>query len=65
MLSKATVLTAPEYAMRSDIQRLEQTVERLQNDVERLTEQVTFLESLLEKRAQDAYLTETTAESQL
>jgi hypothetical protein len=51
MLTKATVLTAPEYAMRSDIQRLEQTVERLQNDIERLQEQVSFLENLLQKRS--------------
>jgi hypothetical protein len=50
MLSKATVLTAPEPAIRSELQRLEQTVERLQNDVERLQEQVAFLENLLQNR---------------
>lgn len=63
MLSKATVLTAPEPAMRGDIQRLEETVERLQNEVERLTEHVAFLERLLEGRDEQKYLTETTADS--
>lgn len=55
MLSKATVLTAPEPARRNDIQRLEETVERLQSDVERLLEQVAFLENLLQERAEKAY----------
>ena len=63
MLSKATVLTAPEPALRGELQRLEQTVERLQNDVERLQEQVAFLENLLQNRARDHYLTETTADT--
>ena len=63
MLSKATVLTAPEPALRGELQRLEQIVERLQNDVERLQEQVAFLENLLQNRARDHYLTETTADT--
>jgi hypothetical protein len=62
MLSKATVLTAPEPAMRADMQRLEDTVERLQAEVDRLTEHVAFLEQLLEKRAEPTYLTESTSE---
>lgn len=62
MLSKATVLTAPEPAIRSDLQRLEQTVEKLQNDLEQLQEQVNFLEKLLQNRNRDNYLTETAAE---
>ncbi len=63
MLSKATVLTAPEPAIRSELQRLEQTVEKLQNDVERLEEQVAFLENLLQHRAPTGYLTETAADT--
>lgn len=57
MLSKATVLTAPEPAIRSDLQRLEQIVEKLQNDVEQLQEQVAFLENLLQQRARETYIT--------
>jgi hypothetical protein len=63
MLSKATVLTAPEPAIRSELQRLEQTVEKLQNDVEQLQEQVAFLESLLQQRSRNDFLTQTAAES--
>ena len=58
MLSKATVLTAPEPAIRSEMQRLEQTVEKLQNDVEQLQEQVAFLENLLQQRARETYITQ-------
>lgn len=63
MLSRATTLTAPDYVPRTELQRLEDTVERLQNDLERLTEQVAFLEQLLQKRAEENYLTESTADS--
>jgi hypothetical protein len=59
MLSKATstVLAAPSApASRSEMQRLEDTVEQLQKDVERLQEQVEFLEDLLQKRAESEYL---------
>ncbi|HEY0305814.1 MAG TPA: hypothetical protein VGC44_12585, partial [Longimicrobiales bacterium] len=63
MWSTATVLTAPAPALRGELQRLEQIVERLQNDVERLQEQVAFLENLLQNRARDHYLTETTADT--
>ncbi len=62
MLSKATVLTEPEPAIRTELQRLEETVEKLQNDVEHLQEQVAFLENLLQQRGRESYLTETSAE---
>jgi hypothetical protein len=62
MLSKATVLTAPEPAIRTELHRLEETVEKLQSDVEHLQEQVAFLENLLQQRGRESYLTETTAE---
>jgi hypothetical protein len=55
MLSKATVLAAPQPATRNEMQRLEETVEQLQKDVDRLMEQVAFLENLLQKRAEDHY----------
>ena len=61
MLTKATVLTAHEPSMRNEMQRLEDTVERLQQEVERLTEHVAFLEQLLEKRTEPNLLTESTA----
>ena len=62
MLSKAKVVSAPEVTRRSDIQRLEETVEQLQRDVDMLMEQVAFLENLLQKRAQENYLAESTAD---
>ena len=55
MLSKATVLAAPQPVSRTEMQRLEETVEQLQKDVDRLTEQVAFLENLLQKRAEADY----------
>jgi hypothetical protein len=58
MLSKATstVMTAPTApASRSEMHRLEDTVEQLQKDVDRLIEQVAFLEDLLQKRAETDY----------
>ena len=60
MLTKATVLTAHDPSIRSEIQRLESTVERLQQEVERLREHVAFLEQLLETRAEQNLLTEST-----
>jgi hypothetical protein len=47
-------LSAPEYATRAHVDRLEHTVERLQLDVERLQQQVAFLEELLRQRAVEA-----------
>lgn len=47
-------LSAPEYATREHVARLEHTVEHLQLDVERLQQQVAFLEELLRKRAVEA-----------
>lgn len=50
------------YADREHVQRLEAMVEHLQIEVERLQEQVGFLEELLQKRAEEAFLPPTTAE---
>ena len=63
MLSKATVLTAPEPAIRSELHRLEETVEKLQSDVAQLQEQVAFLENLLQQRGGESYLTGTSGRS--
>jgi hypothetical protein len=63
MLSRTNVLSAPQHAMKRDFERLEETVESLQNEVDKLVEQVAFLESLLQKRAHDAALSESIADS--
>ena len=47
-------LSAPEYATRDQVVRLEHTVERLLLDIERLQQQVAFLEELLQRRAVEA-----------
>lgn len=44
-------LPHPDYATRSDLLRLEGTVERLEGEVDRLQQQVNFLENLLQQRA--------------
>lgn len=51
------------YAPLEQVQRLEATVEQLQAKVERLQDQVAFLEDLLQKRAEEALLPGSTAES--
>lgn len=63
LLSKVSMLSPPEYATREQVERLESTVENLQQEVERLHQQVGFMESLLEKRAEGAYLPTHSAES--
>jgi hypothetical protein len=63
MLSRTSVLAAPQHTIRKDFERLEETVERLQSDVERLVEQVAFLEDLLRRRADEAALTESLSDS--
>lgn len=52
MLTRATVLAAPPPVSRTELQRMEETIEQLQKDVDRLIEQVAFLENLLQKRAE-------------
>jgi hypothetical protein len=56
IVSKVSMLSPPDYATRSDIQRIESRVETLQDEVTRLQEQVEFLEGLLQKRAEEAFL---------
>jgi archaellum component FlaC len=50
------MLAPPDSAPRGQVERLEATVERLQHDVERLQQQVAFLEDLLQKQADEAFL---------
>ena len=50
IVSRVAMLSPPDYASRSDLERLEAVVESLQGEVERLQQHVAFLEDLLEKR---------------
>lgn len=61
IVSKASLLAPPDYASRAHVERLEATVEQLQGSVERLQQQVTFLEDLMQKQAEEAFLTRSTA----
>lgn len=63
IVSKVAMLSAPEYATRDQVERLEVTVERLQGEVERLQQQVRFLEDLLERRAAEELLSRPSGES--
>lgn len=56
IVSKASLLAPPDYASRAQVARLEATVEQLQGSVERLQQQVAFLEDLLQKQAEEAFL---------
>lgn len=61
--SRVSMLSPPEYATREQLERLGLTVERLQHDVERLQQQVEFLEDLLQKRAEQSFLSGSAGES--
>lgn len=63
LVSKVSLLASPEYATRAHVEHVEATVERLQNDVGRLQQQVAFLEELLQKRAEEAFLPPASADS--
>jgi hypothetical protein len=54
--SRVGLLAPPAYATQDQVDRLEATVDRLQGELERLQQQVAFLEDLLQKRAEEAYL---------
>lgn len=56
IVSKVGMLSPPDYATRTQLERLETTVDRLQTEVEQLQEQVVFLEDLLHRRGEEAYL---------
>ncbi len=60
IVSKASLLAPPDTASRAQVERLEAAVEQLQGHVERLQQQVTFLEDLLQKQAEEAFLTRST-----
>lgn len=49
-------VAAPEYATREHVERLEATVEQLQRDLARTQQQVAFLEDLLQKQSEEAFL---------
>lgn len=51
LASAASRLPEPDYATRSELARVEATVERLEVEVDRLQQQVDFLEKLLQKNA--------------
>lgn len=63
VFSKVSMLSAPEYATRADVERLAATVDRLQHEVERLQQEVSFLEELLQKRAEQSYLPSSAGDS--
>jgi hypothetical protein len=56
IISKVSSLSPPENPAHAQIERLEATVDRLQEDVERLQQQVSFLENLLQKQQESAFL---------
>jgi hypothetical protein len=51
----SVMLPPPDHTLRRDVHRLESTVEQLKLDLERLQEQVTFLEDLLQQRAEQQH----------
>ena len=53
LVSRISALSPPDYASRDQVERLEFTVERLQDEVDRLRQQVGFLESLLQRQADE------------
>lgn len=56
VVSRMAMLSPPDYASREQLLRLEDTVDVLRSEVERLQQQVGFLEELLQKRAEEAFL---------
>ena len=63
IVSRVAMLSAPAYATRDHVERMEAVIERLQGDVERLQQQVSFLEDLLQKQAEAAFLPRGSADS--
>lgn len=63
IVSKASLLAPPDNASRAQVERLEATVEQLQGSVERLQQQVAFLEDLLQKQSEEAFLTRSSSGS--
>jgi hypothetical protein len=61
IVAKFSARSADDYATRAHVERLETVVERLHDDVERLQQQVTFLEDLLQKRAEESFLPRSSA----
>lgn len=60
--SRVAMLSAPEYATREQVRALAATVEGLQHEVERLQQEVSFLEDLMQKRAEQALIPSPSAE---
>ena len=56
VVSRVSMLAPPDYATRAHVERLESTVEQLQRDLDALRQQVAFLEDLLQKQAEEAFL---------
>ncbi|HEX8272790.1 MAG TPA: PH domain-containing protein [Longimicrobiaceae bacterium] len=56
VVSRVSMLAPPDYATRAHVERLESTVEQLQRDLEALRQQVSFLEDLLQKQSEEAFL---------
>ena len=56
VLSRLFGRTPRDYTSRAYVEQLEATVDRLEQDVERLQQQVAFLEALLQKRSDEAFL---------
>jgi Bacterial PH domain len=54
---------SPDYVPREPLERMQMTVDRLQHDVERLQQRVTFLEDLLHKQSDEAFLARSAADS--
>lgn len=63
VFSKVPMLAAPEYATRDQLRALTATIQNLQHDVERLQQEVSFLEALLQKRAEQTLLSSSGRES--
>ena len=63
MVSRFTRRRAADPFARDPVERLQAQVERLQNDVARLQQQVAFLEDLLRKQSEEAFLARTPAGS--
>lgn len=63
IVAKASLLSPPDHASRAQVERLEAAVEQLQGHVERLQQQVTFLEDLLQKQTEEAFLTRSASDS--
>jgi hypothetical protein len=63
MVSMASGQSRGDFASREHVARLENALERVSEDVERLQQQVAFLEDLLQKRAEQSYLPQSSSTS--